>query len=107
MTGSELINALDRYDRHIPFFIELGGQPAGVLFADTRGRHGSAAPRRVGSAQSDVGRAGIRHRGDVACLVHPEQASRSAILRRTGIPAPLFQPEPHLRQSECEDRESA
>ena len=64
MTGSELINAIDRYDRHIPFFIELVDSPP--EFSLRTLEVGMVPPRRVKSAQSDVGRAGIRHRGDVA-----------------------------------------
>ncbi|MEC8173436.1 MAG: hypothetical protein VX090_08650 [Pseudomonadota bacterium] len=46
MTGSELINALDRYDRHIPFFIELVDSPP--EFSLRTLEVGMVPPRRVG-----------------------------------------------------------
>ena len=46
MTGSELIIALDRYDRHIPFFLGLVDSPP--EFSLRALEVGMVPPRRVG-----------------------------------------------------------
>ena len=46
MTGSELIIALDRYDRHIPFFVGLADSPPELSLRALE--VGVVTPRRLG-----------------------------------------------------------